>query len=54
MIGGSGLFRYHVTLNHRIVPYFQVGFGGLLVWSCVMALAGTEPAVYSVISKISK
>jgi hypothetical protein len=29
MVGGSGLLRYHRARNHRIVPYFQVGFGGL-------------------------
>jgi len=29
MIGGSGMIRYHRARNHRIVPYVQVGFGGL-------------------------
>jgi len=29
MVGGSGLLRYHAARNHRIVPYFQIGFGGL-------------------------
>jgi hypothetical protein len=37
MVGGSGLIRYHRARNHRIVPYFQVGFGGLYTDSAGLA-----------------
>jgi hypothetical protein len=42
MIGGSGLLRYHVVVNHRIVPYFQIGFGGLYTRSYQFPNAPTD------------
>lgn len=31
IVGGSGILRYHIVRNHRIVPYVHIGFGG--VWT---------------------
>lgn len=37
MVGGSGLIRYHQARNHRLVPYYQIGFGGLYTDSAGLA-----------------
>lgn len=39
IVGGSGLLRYHMVRNHRIVPYVQAGFGG--TWTDSAGLAGS-------------
>ena len=39
IVGGSGLLRYHLVRNHRIVPYVQAGFGG--TWTDAGGLAGS-------------
>ncbi|MCX7699963.1 MAG: porin family protein [Gemmataceae bacterium] len=29
IVGGSGILRYHLVRNHRLVPYVHAGFGGI-------------------------